>query len=269
MKQNHSVKLFLVAHFFFCVLVVALFQILEFSLSAFHPDTAGHRVFMVGQFAILYLLGLPVYYLLSKHSSERYLRNQIAESDKEGFLAILTKLIEEKDQALGAHGRRVAELVRLLCRDLRLAPHPTAEIIFAALYHDIGLAIHPSEGGNSHFYADGCRDSHPLHSEALLRPIHYYSGAAGIVRSHHERWDGKGYPDGLQGDAIPLGARLIAVADFFDTLTHGLGGESLHSEAEAWRKIEAQKGKMFDPAAVESFIDIIQVRLAASAQRKV
>jgi len=95
---------------------------------------------------------------------------------------------------------------------------------------------------------------HPVIGYELLREIEFLSDdAAAIVRSHHERWDGNGYPDGLAGEQIPLAARAFAVADVFDALTSDRPYRPAWTMARARAKIVHESGGQFDPAVVEAF----------------
>ncbi|MBA3475966.1 MAG: HD domain-containing protein [Actinobacteria bacterium] len=98
--------------------------------------------------------------------------------------------------------------------------------------------------------------AHTLLGAQMIAGVSFLQVAGvGVVRSHHERWDGKGYPDGLAGDEIPIGARICAVADAVDAITN----HRPYREARSWRacrlEIVAQKGKQFDPDVVEAFCD--------------
>jgi HD-GYP domain-containing protein (c-di-GMP phosphodiesterase class II) len=94
---------------------------------------------------------------------------------------------------------------------------------------------------------------HPLIGAELVGGIEFLDGAAEIVRHHHERWDGRGYPDGLAGEAIPLPARVFAVADVFDALTTERPYRHASSLPAARAIITAERGAQFDPAVVDAF----------------
>ena len=99
---------------------------------------------------------------------------------------------------------------------------------------------------------------HTVYGERILvdRPI--YGIARQIARSHHERWDGKGYPDGLKGRAIPIAARIVAVADVFDALTHERPYKAAWPVAQAVEEIRNQSGAAFDPQVVRAFLASIE-----------
>jgi HD-GYP domain-containing protein (c-di-GMP phosphodiesterase class II) len=94
--------------------------------------------------------------------------------------------------------------------------------------------------------------AHVLTGEKILKPIEYLSFALPMVRHHHENYDGTGYPDGLKGDEIPVGARIVAVADAFDAMTTQRPYNKPMPMKKALEKLKAAKGKQFDPAAVDA-----------------
>ena len=101
---------------------------------------------------------------------------------------------------------------------------------------------------------------HPLIGEEIVRGIDFLAGARQVVRSHHERWDGAGYPDRLAGEEIPLAARVFAVADTFDALTSDRPYRAAASFREARRVIAEASGTQFDPTVADAFDDIADER---------
>ena len=98
--------------------------------------------------------------------------------------------------------------------------------------------------------------THTTAGEIILGDKPFYKTARQIARSHHERWDGNGYPDGLQGTAIPLPARIVTVADVFDALTHERPYKSAWSAEKAMAEMKSLSGKLFDPDILEVFVHI-------------
>ena len=94
---------------------------------------------------------------------------------------------------------------------------------------------------------------HPQIAHELLKPIDYLKPALNIPRYHHEKWDGSGYPHGMKGEEIPLEARIFAVVDVFDALTHNRVYRKAMKIEEAIEYIRSESGKHFDPAVVEVF----------------
>jgi HD-GYP domain-containing protein (c-di-GMP phosphodiesterase class II) len=169
----------------------------------------------------------------------------------------LTNAVEARDAYTGKHAERVAAYgLELAGRiDRELAGDPQTE--FGFLLHDIGKVAVPD--GILHKpepLTDEERRlmrTHPLVGFEILRAVPFLAGAAAIVRSHHEHFDGSGYPDGLAGEQIPLAARIFAVADALDAIVTDRPYRPAAPLAEARRAISAVAGSHFDPAVVEVF----------------
>lgn len=97
---------------------------------------------------------------------------------------------------------------------------------------------------------------HPVVGAELLKGIPYLSEVIPVIRSHHERWDGLGYPDGLSGEAIPMAARMVAIADCFDAMTTDRIYHTASSPQEALAEIRRGAGNRYDPAIVEVFLSL-------------
>ena len=103
---------------------------------------------------------------------------------------------------------------------------------------------------------------HPVIGERILAPIPRMAGAALLVRHHHERFDGKGYPDGLAGDAIPLGARILTVVDSYSAIMDPRVYKAARSHQDAVAELERCTGTQFDPHIVEVFLQQMECKLA-------
>jgi putative nucleotidyltransferase with HDIG domain len=172
----------------------------------------------------------------------------------------LTNAVEARDAYTGKHAERVAayglELTTRIDPDLAAEP----EIEFGFLLHDIGKVAIPD--GILHKpepLSDPERSlmrRHPVIGWEILRAIPFLEEAGRIVRHHHERWDGEGYPDGLAGEAIPLAARIFAVADALDAITTDRPYRPAASLDEARETIARGSGTQFDPRVVEALADV-------------
>ncbi|MCL4273986.1 MAG: HD domain-containing protein [Anaerolineales bacterium] len=165
-----------------------------------------------------------------------------------------------RDQETGDHAHRVTEMSLQLARRLGI---PEAELIHirrGAMLHDIGkVAIPDSILFKPAPLTDDEWDvmrRHPVIATEILSPISYFAPAMGIPRSHHEKWDGSGYPDGLAGEAIPLAARIFAFADVYDALTSDRPYRGAWSQSDALSYIYQQAGAHFDPSIAPVFIDM-------------
>jgi hypothetical protein len=169
---------------------------------------------------------------------------------------MLVTFLEHMDVHYPGHSRTVAALADMITRRLGLAEDERRNVHFAALLHDIGKVMvdpavlrHQGLLGPEAWARLGM---HPTFGTELLRPISVFEGILPSVQSHHERWDGQGYPRGLSEEQIPFGARIIAVADAFDAMTRNPHKPSRTAE-EALLEIEACAGSHFDPRLARLF----------------
>jgi HD-GYP domain-containing protein (c-di-GMP phosphodiesterase class II) len=175
-------------------------------------------------------------------------------------LETVLNAIDANDAETGAHVRRVAAYALILAEAAELSDHECKSIERIALFHDIGK-IHGA-------LIDIVRDdqpltpadrraiaTHPAVGAAVLEPLRgFYPDLADGVLSHHERWDGKGYPRGLKGRRIPLAARVVAVADTFDALTHGRRYRDAEPMDFARKVLLEGRATQFDPELVDLFL---------------
>ncbi len=173
----------------------------------------------------------------------------------------LLRILHERDPALHEHMRAVAELAVRVAKHLGLDDGATRQIARAAELHDIGKVAVPDEilRKPSPLSASERRfiRQFPLVGERILRAAPSLAPAALLVRATHERWDGRGYPDGLRGPEPPLGARIIAVCDAYHALRSELPYQPAHTHAEAIAELRRCAGTQFDPVVVGALADEI------------
>ena len=179
--------------------------------------------------------------------------------NKEGQLGItslavirhMTVLLQLRDHESHQHGLRVARLAALLAHRMEIDRSYCAMLELAAPLHDIGMLALSGEtcAENS---TRGFQRHTELGAAILTSNDHILSIAAMIARSHHEHFDGSGYPDGLLGENIPLEARIVAVADCFDDLLHGLHGHPKLTPQEAFNEVFLHYGTRYDPKVVRA-----------------
>ncbi|MCS6326230.1 MAG: HD domain-containing protein [Nitrospira sp.] len=164
----------------------------------------------------------------------------------------LARQIEASIPGHFGHGERTAHYALLLAKHIGLDRQQCLDLHYAALLHDIGLLTLPGHlrddtvPHSSHDYA--LLQSHPRDGAALLAAFSFLCEPARLIAHHHERWDGAGYPYGLRGVYIPVGARLLAIADVFDTIASR--STSWHT---ALRALLASAGSQFDPDLCSTF----------------
>jgi response regulator RpfG family c-di-GMP phosphodiesterase len=178
-------------------------------------------------------------------------------------IKVFSNLIEMRGDKLAGHSRRVADLGRKLAVRLDMGKAEAHEVLVAGLLHNIGkigfsdellaMPVSSMKGDLLNQYRN-----YPAIGESTLMPLEDLRGAAGLVRHHQERHDGDGFPDRLAGAAIPLGARLLAVASDYDNLQIGTFVQRPVSAEEALALIVHGSGQRYDPRVVDAFTDLMR-----------
>ncbi len=187
--------------------------------------------------------------------SRAALFHQLEESYLETVLA-LAKAIEAKDTYTSDHAQRISALAVAVGREMGLDERELDNLRFGAILHDIGKLAVP----DAILRKPGPLDQeewaiirrHPAIGSEILQQVRRLQGAAAIVRHHHERFDGTGYPDGLAGEDIPLGARILCVVDAFIAMTDRRVYRAPRTPKEALEELECNAGTQFDPKVVET-----------------
>ncbi len=169
----------------------------------------------------------------------------------------LTRRIETFIPGHFGHGERTAHYALLLAEQLRLTGEQCLHLQYSALLHDIGLLMMPEHllgAAAPHTLNEyALIQSHPREGAALLTPYSFLQEPARLIAHHHERWDGAGYPYGLRGEYIPGSARILAIADAFDSIV-----SRTNSWGSALRTLRASSGSQFDPTFCAMFYDLLQ-----------
>lgn len=193
--------------------------------------------------------------------------NLAHENLKKGFLTsihIFANLTEMREGALAGHSRRVADLARRIAQRMGLADAEAQDVMLAGLLHDIGKLGLPDKLIQKPFGSLTPEEraevvKHPAKGQAALMALEQLKEAAKYIRGHHERFDGQGYPDGLAGLAIPLGARILAVANDYDALQIGTLASKRLSAEETAGFIKDSRGKRYDPQVVDAFLECVGI----------
>ena len=199
---------------------------------------------------------------------------QANEKLKTSFLTsikVFSNLIETRGGNLAGHSRRVAELARKIALKMGLDTQETQDVFIAGLLHNIGkigfsdemlaMPMWLMKGDTLALYR-----KHPARGEEMLMPLEDLREAARIIRSQHERFDGEGFPDGLSGFNIPVGARILALASDYDKLQTGVLAQRELRPEEAAPLIIQSSGKRYDPVVVEAFQEIVSGRSPVIAE---
>lgn len=172
----------------------------------------------------------------------------------------LANAVERRDAYTGKHAERVAAYGLEIAKSAGIRLGDAPEIEFGFLLHDIGKLGVPDavlfKPGPLTIQERALMERHPVIGWEIIRDIDFLGDAKAVVRSHHERWDGKGYPDHLSGEAIPEAARIFAVADTLDALTTDRPYRAGKTLPVARAIIREARGSQFDPRAVDAFDEI-------------
>lgn len=173
-------------------------------------------------------------------------------------VSIFSNLMELRTGGIGGHSRRVAELARKLAVQMELNADDIQDVVLAGLLHDIGKIGLSDTVLEKHLpeltpFERREMMRHPAIAQTALTPLEQLKNAATIIRAHHEHFDGTGYPDGLSGFSIPLGARILLVANDYDALQHGNMLNNRLTQMKAYNHILESRGKHYDPSVVDAF----------------
>ncbi|TAK21330.1 MAG: HD domain-containing protein [Chloroflexota bacterium] len=168
----------------------------------------------------------------------------------------LAAAVDAKDPYTNGHSQRVADYATRVARALALSPETIEHIEMGGLLHDVGkigvpdhVLLKPGKLDDSEF---ALVKAHPAIGHEILMPVGFGQLVMDVVRSHHERIDGGGYPDGLAGDAVPMVARIVGVCDAYDTMTSRRAYHEPRDHATAVAELRRCAGTQFDPACVEA-----------------
>ena len=179
----------------------------------------------------------------------------------ESMKAIVTAL-EERDPYTHGHSVRVMEYACLIGRKISLTAKELKDLELASLFHDLGkigipdhVLLKPGRLDPEEFKI---MQSHPEKSSRIIGSISEFKDLIPIILHHHERFDGKGYPLGLKGDQIPIGARIILLADTYDAMTSSRAYRNALPREIAIQEIKDCKGTQFDPFIADSFVQALE-----------
>jgi HD-GYP domain-containing protein (c-di-GMP phosphodiesterase class II) len=175
------------------------------------------------------------------------------------LIEVIIKIMDTRDHYTIEHSWRVAGMCEVISGILALEPDYTRIIHIAAHLHDIGkIGIADSVLNKAGRLTDGEYELMKTHSRMgydILNKTEIFKPLSSYILHHHESWNGKGYPDGLSGRAIPLGSRIIAIADSFDAMTSSRPYKKALSYEEGFREILRCRGEQFCPYITDAFLD--------------
>ncbi|MBU3161747.1 HD-GYP domain-containing protein [Clostridium frigoris] len=182
-----------------------------------------------------------------------------------GFEA-MAALVDAKDFYTGEHSKNVSKYVSMICNNLNCGKNKKDiknKVRIAATFHDLGkigvpdiILKNPGKLSDSEY---AIMKSHPVIGANVIAKIDGFTEISTIIRHHHERWDGNGYPDGLKGNEIPFGSQIISIADTFDAITSDRVYRKGLNKTIALKILIEEKGKQFNPELVDIFIKSINI----------
>ncbi|MDP1990672.1 MAG: HD domain-containing phosphohydrolase [Syntrophales bacterium] len=172
----------------------------------------------------------------------------------------LANAVNAKDDYTADHSEQLADMAVALGRELKMSPRELQDLHYGAILHDIGKigvpdAVLQKPGSLTSGEWEQMR-RHPIIGWQILMPVPRLSGVAAMVRHHHERYDGRGYPDCLTGKAIPLGARILNIVDSYSAMTDKRVYKAARSREEAVTELKRCSGAQFDPGLVKIFLEL-------------
>ncbi len=234
---------------YFFQLIKNLFVSFALGLLLYYCYMYLGKIFFIVVIILIYIIKDFIYTNLKELNSI----TQIIES----FL----KVIDSKDHYTQGHCERVAKYTRLLCEELGLKKTKIERFVNITKIHDIGkINIPDNILKSSSLLSDGEYDEikkHSLYGYQLLKDIDLLNKDLEIMLYHHEHYDGNGYPEGIKGEDIPLGSRILSVCDAFDVMTHGRSYKPAMNKTEIIQELKNCSSTQFDPLITKTMIKLI------------
>ncbi len=188
------------------------------------------------------------------------LENLRLQENSLNVLRTMVNVLEQRDSYTAGHSRRVTQIAVAIAARLELSEEDSRTLRLAAIIHDVGkIGIEDTilrKAGRLSPEEFATIRTHPDRGVLIIEPLDFLKEALPIVRHHHERFDGSGYPAGLEGEEIPLGARVVAIADTYDAITSSRAYRPARDQEAALAEIERGSGTQFAPDLVGLFLEI-------------
>lgn len=213
---------------------------------------------------------------VAQRTEELSKANELLKNNHVSSIKTFASIIEAREGVNAGHARRVAEKAKNIAGDMGLSPKECQDILFAGLLHDmgkIGLSDRVLHKPVNEMSTDEREEykKHPIMGEALLTSLESFQDVAKLIRHHHERHNGSGYPDGLRFDEIPRGAMILSMLSDYDDLLNGSLDGLIYSQAGALQYIKDHIGSRYNPVIVDAFTKCLTLDMATfkgSGKRK-
>jgi len=252
--------------YFSLAAIVSLIAIVILEIHGYVHPTIGATKFDILLPIIILLLVAAAFIWVVVGNMENHIE-RVKESEAELrknydlTLGAWAKVLEYRDKETEGHSRRLVELSARLAQALALSTEEIAQLRRGALLHDIGKLAIPDEillkPGALNDAERKMMEQHPAYAKQMLAQVDFLGPCVEVAYSHHERWDGLGYPQGLKGEEIPLSARIFAVVDQWDALTSDRPYRKAWTRENVIAYLRENAGKIYDPEIVNVFLTII------------
>lgn len=241
-----------------CIVVTA-FRDLDLATRAMQAGAVG---FVPKPFTAEHLLATVSGAVQRRQLASEVIRLRELTPMLERFTQVLSNALECKDLSTHNHSKRLADISSMICAELKLDAETRNSVRFGALLHDIGKVGIPETLLRANRPLTGPETvivrQHPEIGAAILEDMQAWDAIREIVRHHHEHFDGTGYPRGLAGPEIPIGARIVAVADAFDVMWVGRPYSPSKELDLIVAEFRRERGMQFDPVLVDVFLDLLE-----------
>jgi putative nucleotidyltransferase with HDIG domain len=254
------------APFFTLAAVGSLIALVYLEIHGYvHPTIGATKFDVLIPITILLLVAATVTLVVSGNLESNFERVKKSEGElRKNYdltLAAWAKVLEYRDKETEGHSRRLVELSTQLARALNRSEEEIVHLRRGALLHDIGKMAIPDEillkAGALNDVERRTMEQHPTYAKQMLAEVAFLQPSIEIAYSHHERWDGLGYPEGLKGEEIPLSARIFAIVDQWDALTSDRPYRKAWGREAVIAYMRENAGKIYDPEIVSVFLTII------------